>query len=82
MQYTIVARSGGTVPVAVPPNTLVTQGAVNPIMNSQVAISSQTNTQTWTTNADSAIATIDLNFGSTYESGADGEAGLVIPFLV
>jgi hypothetical protein len=82
MQYSIVARSGGTAPVAGTGNTLITQGAVNPIMNSQVAISRQINAQSWTSNADSAMITLDFVPPSFPENGIQGENGKVVSFLV
>jgi hypothetical protein len=81
MQYSVVARSGGTVPVAGAGNTLLSQG-LTPALASQVAVSRQTNTQTWTTNADSAMVTFDFTFPSNYEGGIQGEAGKVVTFLV
>lgn len=82
MQYSVLARTGGTAPVAGTGNTLLTQGAVNPIMNSMVAISRQSNTQTWTTAADSAMVTIDFSIPTAYEPGISGESGRVVAFLV
>ena len=81
MMYSVVARSGGTVPVGGTGNTLVSQG-VTPALASQVSINRQSNTQTWTTNADSAIATFEFNIPSVYETGSVGESGKVVPFLV
>jgi hypothetical protein len=81
MQYTVVARSGGTVPTATLPNTLLTQG-LTPAMASQVGTGQITNTQTWTTSADFAVITMDLSASGTGESGIKGEDGKVVPFLV
>jgi hypothetical protein len=72
LQYSIVARSGGT----------ATQGATAPISNSMVATGRQTNTQTWTTNADSAIVTLDFSASGGGETGIAGESGKIVPFLL
>ena len=82
LQYTVVARSGGTAPVAGTGNTLLTQGTTAPIMVSQVATGRQTNSQTWTTSADSAVVTLDLSASGTGETGIAGENGKVVSFLV
>ena len=82
LQYSVVARSGGTAPVAGTGNTLLTTGTTAPLLVSQVATGRQTNAQTWTTNADSAIVTLDLSASGTGETGIVGEAGKVVPFLV
>jgi collagen type VII alpha len=82
LQYSIVARTGGTAPVAGTGNTLLTQGATAPISNSMVATGRQTNTQTWTTNADSAIVTLDFSASGGGETGIAGESGKIVPFLL
>ena len=81
MQYTVVARSAGTIPVAGTGNTLLTQG-LTPSMASQVATGRITNAQTWTTSADFAVITMDLSASGTGEPGIQGENGKVVPFLV
>jgi hypothetical protein len=82
MQYSVLARSGGTAPVAGTGNTLLTQGTTAPILISQVATGRQTNAQTWTTSADWAFVTVDLSASGTGEPGIKGENGKVVPFLV
>ncbi len=82
LQYSIVARDGGTVPVAGTGNVLVTQGPTAPVLISQVAINRQANTQTWTTNAGSAMVTFDFAIPANYETGIQGENGKVVSFLV
>ena len=82
LQYTVVARSGGTGPTAGGGNTLLTNGNTAPLLVSQVATGSVTNSQTWTTIADSAIVTLDLSASGTGETGIAGENGKVVSFLV
>ena len=82
LQYSVLARSTGTSPVAGTGNTLLTNGATAPVLISQVAVNRQTNSQSWTTNAESAMVTIDFRFPSQNETGVEGEFGKVIPFLV
>jgi hypothetical protein len=80
MQYTVVARAGGTTPVAGTGNTLLNNQIVAPLLASEVAINRQTNTMTWTTAAAAAAVTFDFSIPSVAEPGTYGEDGKVIVF--
>ena len=80
MQYTVVARSGGTTPVAGTGNTLLNNQTVAPLLVSEVTINRQTNSMSWTTAAAAAAVTIDIPIPSVAESGRSGEEGQVLIF--
>jgi hypothetical protein len=82
LQYTVVARSGGTTPVAGTGNTLINNQTVAPLLVSEAAFSRQTNTMTWTTAAAAAAVTLDLTMPSVAEPGTNGEDGKLIVFYV
>jgi hypothetical protein len=82
MQYTVVARSGGTTPVAGTGNTLINNQTVAPLLVSEAAFTRQTNTMSWTTAAAAAAVTLDLAMPSVAEPGTNGENGKVIIFYV
>jgi len=82
MQYTVVARAGGTTPVAGTGNTLVNNQTVAPLLASEVSVNRQTNSMSWTTAAAAAAVTFDFAMPTTYEPGTDGERGKVVAFLV
>ena len=82
LQYSVVARSTGTAPVAGTGNTLLTQGTTAPVLISEVATGRQTNSQTWTTSADWCMTTLDLSASGAYEAGCQGELGKIVQFVV
>ena len=82
MQYTVVARSGGTTPVAGTGNTLINNQTVAPLLVSEVALTRQTNSMSWTTAAAAAAITVDLALPDSAETGTQGENGKVLLFPV
>jgi hypothetical protein len=82
MVYTVVARSGGTTPVAGTGNTLINNQTVAPLLVSEVSLNRQTNSMSWTTAAAAAAITIDFALPDSSESGISGDNGKVLLFPV
>lgn len=79
-QYSVLARAGGTAPVAGTGNTLLNSQTVAPLLTSEVAVSRASNSISWTTAGAAAMITIDLSQPTAQEKGMPGWDGKVIRF--
>jgi hypothetical protein len=77
--YSVVARSGGTAPVAGGGATLLNNQTVAPVMSSQYAIAVQPS-QTWTTAANAGLIAVEITQALSAEPGSPGCPGRIIRF--
>ena len=78
--YTVVARSGGTAPVAGGGAALLNTQTVAPVMASQISTNAVQPSQSWTTAANAGLISIEIAQGSIAEPGSPGCPGRIIKF--